>query len=293
MEKVSCLMITLDRFDFFISSYRCYCNQTYENKELVIVTDGEPQYQQQLQRYIDESGRSDVRLITLQERLPLGALRNISLDAADGDLICQWDDDDLYHSTRLEEQIKDMIQKSADISYLSDQFQLFINERIMYWCDWEKCKDPLSSMIPGTLLARKKSLPYYKPEMKNSEDAVLRGQLIASGASITSLSGKGYLYIYTFHGKNTFEHIHHDGITIWAGLSGKELRERASIIESTLGDYHLDPPINIVDKYANKIFQWDGKRLKPLKVSLISHIRSLYRTIIKIRAIRHARRCQK
>lgn len=292
MEKVSCLMITLDRFDGFVSSFRCYCNQTYENKELVIVTDGESQYQQRLQRHIDESGRSDVRLITLKERLPLGALRNISLDAATGDLICQWDDDDLYHSARLEEQVKDMLQKSADISYLTEQLQLFVNDKILYWCDWTKCKDPFDSMIPGTLLARKNSLPYYKPEMKNAEDAILRGELIAAGASITTLSGKGYLYIYTFHGKNTFGLIHHDSITTWAGLNVNELRERASVIEYALGDYLLDTPVSIVDKYTNIIFQWDGKRLIPHRSSLFSHIRCIYRTLVKIMAIRQARRRQ-
>lgn len=283
-------MVTLDRFDGFLASFQCYCNQTYQNKELVIVTDGEPQYQRQLKKHIDETGRSDVRLITLTERLPLGALRNISLDAADGDLVCQWDDDDLNHPARLEEQVADMVQKNADVSYLTDQLQLFATERIMFWCDWQKCNDPRSCMIPGTLLARKRCLPRYKAEMRQSEDAVLRDQLFASGTVVTGLSGKGYLYIYTFHGKNTFEQLHHDSITTWAGLSGKELRERALQIESALGGYLLDSPISIVDRYGNEVFLWDGEKLKPVTLSLLSKIRNLYRTVIKIQAIKHARR---
>jgi glycosyltransferase involved in cell wall biosynthesis len=266
MQQVSCLMITLDRFEQFRSSYLCYCNQTYPHKELVIVTDGEPAYQQRIQDFIEQDGRSDVRLIKLQTRLRLGALRNIAVDEAAGPLVCQWDDDDLYHPRRLQDQVEYMLQESADVTFLTDQLQLFWNNRHLYWCDWRQPQgfdqqSPFDCMIPGTLLANKRHLPRYKPDLKSSEDLDLLKEMIAAGTPMAGLGGKGWLYIYTYHGKNTFEHSHHEFITMCYGITRQQLEDRAATIASALAHYPIEAPLYIIDREGHETYAWDGRTL--------------------------------
>ena len=71
----------------------CYQQQTYANRELVIVSDT---VSDALAAHIDRLGDASIRIITTPPA-PLGTLRNISVKAAHGPIIAQWDDDDLYH----------------------------------------------------------------------------------------------------------------------------------------------------------------------------------------------------
>src|SRR4051794_18063628 len=98
--KISCLMVTLDRPAFFDRSYACYLAQDYRDRELVIVCDGPAWYRRHIREKIE--GRDDVRLVELGSRFTLGELRNVSMAFAAGELVAQWDDDDLHHPSRLD-----------------------------------------------------------------------------------------------------------------------------------------------------------------------------------------------
>jgi hypothetical protein len=94
---VSCLMVSRGN-DFPAQlAIQCYRNQTYMNRELVIVC---AQPNSPLSRYVATLGDPTIRYIE-SPPLPLGQLRNVAVDAARGSLVCTWDDDDLCHSRRL------------------------------------------------------------------------------------------------------------------------------------------------------------------------------------------------
>src|SRR5579871_2390689 len=94
---VSCLMVTVGaaRLPFLRRSLADYCRQTYPRRELVIIVDpacgdgggvvGD---------YVASLGRSDIRIEPAEGAVTLGALRNRARAAAQGDIHCQWDDDD-------------------------------------------------------------------------------------------------------------------------------------------------------------------------------------------------------
>jgi tetratricopeptide (TPR) repeat protein len=85
LPKISCLMVTHGRLALARRAIRCYAEQTYPKRELVIVSDGEPRYRHALERYVAYLALDTVRFIYPEtDQLPLGQLRNISLDAADG-----------------------------------------------------------------------------------------------------------------------------------------------------------------------------------------------------------------
>ena len=73
----------------------CFFRQTYPDRQLVIVNHSEEPF-----------GLEDPRVKEVVVRRPptLGELRNIGLDAADGELLITWDDDDWHHPCRMEKQ---------------------------------------------------------------------------------------------------------------------------------------------------------------------------------------------
>lgn len=95
---ISCVMPTYNRAHFVPMSIRCFLQQTHENKELIIVDDSDgicPEVP------LD----SRIQYIRLNKRTSTGEKRNIGAEAARGQLIANWDDDDFSASYRLEDQI--------------------------------------------------------------------------------------------------------------------------------------------------------------------------------------------
>ena len=62
---------------------------------------------------------------TAPSGLTLGELRNFSVQLARYPLVCQWDDDDLYHPRRLETQFAYLKIHCADFCFLTDQLHFF------------------------------------------------------------------------------------------------------------------------------------------------------------------------
>src|SRR5579862_4912910 len=108
----SCLMVTPaddSRIELIARSIACYHRQTYPMKELLIVGDGlSRSRQQRLLRLARRFGNAEIRCLFPAGRHTLGALRNIGLKAARGDVLCQWDDDDLRHPDCLRIQMSDL-----------------------------------------------------------------------------------------------------------------------------------------------------------------------------------------
>ncbi|MBK6395090.1 MAG: glycosyltransferase [Betaproteobacteria bacterium] len=102
---VSCLMAALPsplRLPFFRRSVADYCRQSHPTRELVVVLDrGDPDARDAMIAHVESLGRDDVRVIEPDEKLTLGALRNVSVAEARGDVMCHWDDDDWFHPERV------------------------------------------------------------------------------------------------------------------------------------------------------------------------------------------------
>ena len=101
--KVSCLMVTYDRLTLAKRAMRSFAEQTWTDRELVIVTAGSGRFVDALQSEASALGIAAI-FVRAAPTTSLGALRNLSLDAADGEIVCQWDDDDFHHPRRIEAQ---------------------------------------------------------------------------------------------------------------------------------------------------------------------------------------------
>lgn len=102
---VSCLCLTYARPDVLRESIWCFLQQDWPNKELVVLNDHpEP-------LHLDQD-YPEIRVINVPERFAnLGAKRNHSIQLAQGEYLCLWDDDDLFLPWRLSTSMEHLMAK--------------------------------------------------------------------------------------------------------------------------------------------------------------------------------------
>lgn len=259
LPKISCLTATLDRLILLKEAIRCYLDQTYPNKELVIVTEGTPRYKQAIAAYLQTLGRDDIKLVTLDgDDYTLGKVRNVSLEAATGDVVCQWDDDDLYHPHRLAVQAGFMLQAGAEACFLTDQLQYFVEERELFWIDWTLGGQVQGqySQIPGTLMMYADARFRYPDDARKHEDSALQ-EAITGTLQIVGLPDQGHLYVYRYHTRNSFSKEHHKKLTTYA-TSAEFIEQRREPLLAALPYYRLPMPYTVKAHGEQEVFSYNG-----------------------------------
>jgi glycosyltransferase involved in cell wall biosynthesis len=249
--KISCLTVTDNRLVMLKEAIDCYCRQTYPNREMVIVTAGGERYCHAIQTHIGALGRGDIRVVAVSEpSVTLGQLRNISLEAAEGEVICQWDDDDFCHPERLAAQWKRMSESHAEACFLSDHLQFFVARRELLWIDWTLSDElpPGDELVPGTVMALHGAdlrYPEAGRESKIGEDNAFRDE-IRRTRKVAALRGQGQLYVYRFHGNNTTREAHHRRLAGFGCCDFAYLSQHQRILAESLAHYPLPKPYRIL-----------------------------------------------
>lgn len=217
LPKISCLIVTCGRIALIKRSIQCFCDQTYPNRELIIITNEEAEIISQLTHCIASFGdRADIKFEALSDRkYTLGELRNKSIEKASGEIVCIWDDDDLYHPERLMQQYKNMEESKAEVSLLSTYLHFFETDLVLGWSVWGSRLPDAINGLPGSLMMYRHlavSYPNSGDYANAGEDSYILYRLYQSGVKVALLPDKAYLYIYCFHGKNTWAEEHHKGL---------------------------------------------------------------------------------
>lgn len=241
---VSCLMVTLpvpQRFAYARASIEAFCSQTYSNTEMVlIINGGTASGRQRLKEHVAALNRSNIRIIEPEGELSLGVLRNMSVENAIGDVLCQWDDDDLHHPERLQFQVGALLLGGYDALLLQDVMQYFPGPDKLYWTNWSATP---AGGHPGTLIARSKAeirYPTIGQDARLGEDLRVALALKEQG-KIGYLAAMPHLFIYVSHGENSWNSEHHrrliDDLAISAGL----LRRREAQLRDGLRPFGFPP----------------------------------------------------
>lgn len=106
---VTCIMPTGDRPEFVSQAIHYFLHQDYQNKELLIVDDGNIA----ISKLIPDD--KHIRYVRLDKKLKLGAKRNICVEESRSNLIMHWDDDDWYASNRISYQVNALLEKGAEV----------------------------------------------------------------------------------------------------------------------------------------------------------------------------------
>lgn len=235
---ISCLMVTRPgRLRFIKRGVKCFDSQTQEKRELVILHDGADAFHQTLRDISRRFPRADIRVHQVPGGKTLGELRNTSVSLARYPLICQWDDDDLFHPRRLSEQLAALREAGADCCFFTDQLHWFEAINQWYWDDWT-VEQPPWHLIQGSILARRDAMPAY-PHDERGEDTGLFSRLLENGARTATLEGRGYLYIYSYNGENAWGFSHHAAISRWKHKPRDLLERHRDVLTQHLRDYML------------------------------------------------------
>lgn len=245
---ISCLMVTRDRFEQARTAIACWQTQTWPAKEMVIVDDGDDN---RLAEWIASTGDPDIRIIRLpDDGRTLGALRNIAVQKSRGTLVCQWDDDDLYHPLRLEIQCRALLATQSDACFLSMW--------MMWWPHAGRFAVSGIHSWEGSVLAKKSKLPAY-PELRRGEDTPAIRKLIANSKVIHL--DQPSLYLYCVHGKNTWDNRHfesmwNEAVRHYEGRDAAAIKLKLQQMYPVLNDDFVYP----ASQHRAKVSAWE--RLK-------------------------------
>lgn len=196
---VSCLAVTRNRVDLLRRAVECFRQQTIEGAELIIVHDHDDL---PTARYAKENESRSVRVVKAPPGLKLGALRNLAVASARSEFIAQWDDDDWHAPDRLRLQLKRLKRKGKDACVL---------------CRWTMYDDStgrafisIKRQWEGSIVARSSALDAYDNSLARAEDGPVVRALNRRGQ--VALLNRPDLYIYVFHGRNTYEREHFERI---------------------------------------------------------------------------------
>lgn len=233
-QLVSCVTVTNGRVELIGSAIKCFLAQTYSPCELVIVSQGDRDQNLAIRNMID--GKTNIQFIEAPKHLTLGQMRNLSVELAHGDVICQWDDDDWYHPSRVMTQFRS-IRGNAIASLYSKYLKYFRDTKKMYMidhnsgtqdyldlCKWHRHKQ----FLAGSIMFKKPFFHQFNnclyPEgghqSNKEEDLSVLQKLLKVGMVVQVNSG--YEYCYVYHGGNVYERRHHEMLFHKKGTASKE-----------------------------------------------------------------------
>ncbi len=226
---ISCICVTSKRPLLLQRAIACFERQTYRNRELVISFPKSDQETRDLLLKI--SLFSDISLLVMErpDEENLGSARNRAIEQANGTYICVWDDDDWYHNKRIEyqyEAIKGSIFRASVIqSILLCDFQ---NKETFF----SPCR-----MWEGTLLCEKEILQsqLYLEQERGEDTAVVFNLHLKN--ILFNLVGAPFMYIYIYHGNNTWGENHFNSYFLQAVAMDEKINQQVE--ELTSLEYYI------------------------------------------------------
>ena len=198
---VSCVMVTgkdADHYEMAKMAAESFQRQNYPNKELIVINDGPLELV-----FEDDSNLRVVRVpYTPDDRLSLGALRNIGLDEAKGEWICQWDDDDYSHPNRIMMQMA--VRREGACVMLRHQIR---------YNTMTNTAGNIECIVghAGTII-HPKEVKFRYLEQGKSEDAVFWVDNWGDNRVVLNNDPTWYpgpaLYLRFYHGSNTWDEEH-------------------------------------------------------------------------------------
>lgn len=198
---ISCVMVTADRPELCRRAIISYNNQTYPNKELIVLDNGTKDMQHLLhdvpENELRYAHRANNRATTI------GELRNLSLEMVRGDVVVpQWDDDDWSAPERLDTQYKALVENGADA--------VTLYATLMHVDDPLYFNDPfyglLKGGVPPTVMHKRDDSVRF-PELRRTSDTHYKNVWRQRNYLILPMRD-AHLHLRYFHGTNLWEQDH-------------------------------------------------------------------------------------
>lgn len=198
-EKVSVIIPTFKRSEKLETAINSVLNQTYQNFEIIIVDDNNPdtEYRKETEKYMERyKNNKKIRYIKMEKNGGGAAARNYGIEHAKGEYIAFLDDDDEFMPEKLEHQLKFMLDNKLDASF-SNEVVLHDDGSLRYKKDYkgfkkdEILKYHLTELIVGTqtFMYKKKVLDEIKgfDIIPSGQEYVLMYKTIMGGYNVDHL----------------------------------------------------------------------------------------------------------
>lgn len=107
---ISCVMPTADRLHLALLALKCFQNQYWTDKELLVLDDGA-----ECARALF-SGIPGVRYFRYEYKISIGEKRNIGVAYAQGEIVVNWDDDDWSAPGRITAQVEQLTKCKKSVT---------------------------------------------------------------------------------------------------------------------------------------------------------------------------------
>ena len=160
---VSCIIPTCNRRHLIPVALRCYLSQDWPDKELVVIDDGSDRVEDLVKRLVP-----DAVYIYLAEKQMIGTKRNLACEAASGEVICHFDDDDWSADGRIRDQVTRLLESGK---------QMTGYHSVTYWNGTKAYRyvSPVPQYAVGTSMCYRKSFwdTHLFPAKNSAEDNAL------------------------------------------------------------------------------------------------------------------------
>lgn len=131
---VSCVMAARGSLPALKEAVRCYCEQTYARRELIVAVARDARYVNAVEEFVSSLGRDDIRVLALDGVRGRGADPMAeALGAAAGEVVCVWADNERSHPARLQVQVNHLTASGVGWSVMTERLVYLLPERQLYW----------------------------------------------------------------------------------------------------------------------------------------------------------------
>lgn len=207
---VSCICPTYARPRFVEQAIKLFLRQSWGQSELIILDDS-PEGQR---ASVQDSKR--VKIIRLKDRTPMGEKHNIGLDAAQGDFIAHFDDDDWQSHDRLTRQLETLLLQDADLCGFPTGLLLTCGDARFWRFDphygpriglvGNSVIDYGVPFMDGSAMVRRSVIGATRyPSMTTGQKVVFLHTIWKAGAKLVKMPNNG-MYVYVRHDRNTWQY---------------------------------------------------------------------------------------
>ena len=150
---VSCVTVARGSLPGLKEAVRCYCEQTYERRELIVAAARDERYIRAVEVFVSSLGRADIRVLSLNESRDTDPMVE-ALRAASGEFVCVWADNERSHTARLQVQVNHLTTSGAAWSVLGERLVFLLPERMVYWVAAEGAEAARRYGVAETLTVR-------------------------------------------------------------------------------------------------------------------------------------------
>jgi len=220
---VTCVMPTYGRPRFVEQAVKLFLAQAWTRSELLIFDDSPAE----LRVRVRENSR--IKVFQLGERVSMGEKHNLGLDAAQGEFIAHFDDDDWQSPRRLTRQVETLVLEDLDIcGFLTDC--LLTTGDARFW-RFDRAYGKRTGLVgnsvidfgvpfmDGSAAFRRSAIGEARyPTMPTGQKVVFLHQMWKAGAKIKSLPNNG-MYVYVRHAPKS------SAVNTWQYLKDRRLLE--------------------------------------------------------------------